>query len=291
MQPISYILVFLFLSLSNLSFAQSYTADEAAIIQTIQDFFDGMRAGDSSAVRATLYPGVTLASTYVNQQGEHVVQHSDMNRFLSLVGTPHDEVWDEKIWSYDINVEDLLATAWTDYTFYIGEKLSHCGVNAFELFKSKEGWRILRIIDTRQKENCQTKPRDDEAAIHQLMDDWHQAATVADSATFFGSMTADGIYLGTDATEHWLRDSMAKWAAPIFQRDTAWAFTATQRNVYLAKDGKTAWFEEWLDTWMGVCRGTGVVQLTQDGWRIRHYHLAIAVPNDKVKSYLALFKN
>ena len=184
-----------------------------------------------------------------------------------------------------IEVDGRLATVWAPYTFYVGKKLSHCGTNAFQLVKGDMGWQIIQIIDTRNKENCKDAPA---ILIHKLMDDWHHAAAVADEDVFFGSMTADGIYLGTDDSERWLRDDMAEWADPYFQKETAWAFTAKDRELYFAEDGLTAWFEERLDTWMGPCRGSGVVRLTPEGWKIAHYNLAILVPNDKVDGFLEL---
>ena len=125
--------------------------------------------------------------------------------------------------------------------------------------------------------------------VNAFMDTWHHAATTADEEKFFGSMHPEGIYIGTDASEYWKRDEMAKWAEPYFQRDTAWAFTAVSRNAYLHDSKDLIWFDELLDTWMGPCRASGVIQMDDSGkMLIRHYHLSIAVPNDAVQSYLKI---
>ena len=34
-----------------------------------------------------------------------------------------------------------------------------------------------------------------------VLDDWHQAASVADEARYFGHFAPNGIFMGTDATE------------------------------------------------------------------------------------------
>lgn len=123
--------------------------------------------------------------------------------------------------------------------------------------------------------------------IHGIMDSWHQAAAVADEAVFFGAMHQDGIYLGTDKTERWLRDELQEWSAPYFERDTAWAFTPYDRRVYFSDDGRTAWFEEGLETWMGPCRGSGVLKLDPEGvWKIMHYDLSMLIDNDDVSAVL-----
>lgn len=124
--------------------------------------------------------------------------------------------------------------------------------------------------------------------INYLLDNWHHAASVADNDTYFGLMTPDAHFLGTDETEDWTRDEMMEWAKEIFKRDTAWTFKKIDRNIYFYEDGKLAWFDETLDTWMGICRGSGVAVLTSEGWKIQHYVLSVAVPNDKIDAYLKL---
>ncbi|RUA33415.1 MAG: hypothetical protein DSY77_10325 [Bacteroidetes bacterium] len=126
--------------------------------------------------------------------------------------------------------------------------------------------------------------------INQFMDNWHNAAATADEDVFFGSMTEDGVYLGTDKTEKWTRDEMAEWANEYFQKESAWSFTATERDVYFSEDGKTAWLNEKLDTWMGVCKGTAVLVLKPEGWKIALYDLSVTIDNDKIDKFLELIK-
>ncbi len=268
--------------------AQTNPDEQAAVIAVIQRMFDAMRAGDSTMLRSTFHPSARLQTAFTNKEGKPVLQDETIDDFAKSVGSPHKEVYDERIWSYDLRIDGRLATAWTEYTFFLDEKMLHCGVNAFHLFKGENGWKIMQITDTRRKDGCQTEPNADIAAINKLMDAWHHAAAVADEDTFFGSMTADGIYLGTDASERWLRDEMKVWSKKYFDRDTAWAFTPHDRHVYFSENGQIAWFEELLDTWMGPCRGSGVLVKTADGWKIRHYDLAVAVSNDVVNDYIKL---
>lgn len=122
------------------------------------------------------------------------------------------------------------------------------------------------------------------------MDAWHKAAATADEDAFFGAMTIDAVYLGTDASEYWRRDEMKAWAQPYFDKDSAWAFTPKSRHVYMSADKKMAWFDELLDTWMGTCRGSGVLIKEADGWKMKHYNLAVTVPNDLINQYIELLK-
>jgi hypothetical protein len=42
-----------------------------------------------------------------------------------------------------------------NYAFFAGDTFSHCGVNAFQLFKGADGWKIFHIADTRRREGCE----------------------------------------------------------------------------------------------------------------------------------------
>jgi hypothetical protein len=84
---------------------------------------------------------------------------------------------------------------------------------------------------------------------------------------------------------------MAEWAKEYFQKESAWSFTATERDIYFSEDGKTAWLNEKLDTWMGVCKGTAVLVFKEDGWKIALYDLSVTIDNDKIDNFLELTNN
>lgn len=268
------------------SMATAQTTPQAAITE----LFDAMRASDSTRMKRVMHAQATLSSLS-KRAGKVKVGSMPTDNFLSSIANMDKGLANEQIGRMDVRIDGDLAQAWVPYSFYLGDRFSHCGTNAFTLVKDQyERWQILSIIDTRRKENCATLSDSlTISGLDKLMDAWHNAAATADEDVFFGAMSADGIYLGTDATERWLRDSMAVWADPYFQRDVAWAFTPKERFWQLSDDGQTAWFDEHLDSWMGVVRGSGVLSLKQvkgqpetKEWRLRHYNLAMAVPNEKM---------
>jgi hypothetical protein len=131
-----------------------------------------------------------------------------------------------------------------------------------------------------------------EQEIHRLLDAWHHAAATADEETFFGSMADGAVYLGTEAGERWTKPELMEWSKEYFDRETAWSFEPHDRRVYVSADGRTAWFEELLETWMGVCRGSGVLIRgagNESGWKIVHYNLAVTVPNELIQDFIAIF--
>lgn len=132
----------------------------------------------------------------------------------------------------------------------------------------------------------------DEENISLLLDNWHKAAAKADATNYFGAMTEDSFYIGTDATEHWNKAAFQAFAKPYFDKGTAWDFKPLERHIYISEDKKMAWFDELLDTWMKVCRGSGVLVKVGNEWKIQHYVLSMTIPNDatseaiKIKSPL-----
>lgn len=136
--------------------AHSQSQEEKAVRTVIDKLFDGMRSADSSAVSTLFHPEVRMMTSYVNTSSEPVLKEGSLETFLTAIGTPHPEIWDEKIWNTVVQIDDNLAQVWTDYAFYVDDRFSHCGVDAFQLVKDAEGnWRIVHLIDTRRKEPCE----------------------------------------------------------------------------------------------------------------------------------------
>ncbi len=128
--------------------------------------------------------------------------------------------------------------------------------------------------------------------INNLIDSWHKAAAEADAKIFFGTMAQDAIYIGTDSTERWTKSEFEAFAKPFFERGKAWDFKPIERGVYFAADKNTAWFDETLQTWMGVCRASGVLtKSSENKWQIAHYHLSVTVPNEKIQLFIGLMKS
>lgn len=129
-----------------------------------------------------------------------------------------------------------------------------------------------------------------EKSIHKTLDAWHKAAATANFDAYFGLMTTDGVFIGTDATENWQQKAFKEFSKPYFDRGKAWNFTAIERNIYVNPSKDFAWFDELLDTQMEICRGSGVLKKVDGKWKIAHYVLSIAIPNENVDAVVALKK-
>lgn len=124
------------------------------------------------------------------------------------------------------------------------------------------------------------------SAVEAMLDDWHDAASRADGVRYFGHMTGDAVFLGTDATERWSLDEFKAFAKPYFDQGRGWTYLPRERHVMLSRDGTVAWFDEVLDNAkFGECRGTGVAVRDDDEWKIAHYNLTVPIPNDLLPGF------
>jgi len=130
----------------------------------------------------------------------------------------------------------------------------------------------------------------EKAIINQTLENWHQNAAKSKYKEYFEAMDNRFVFMGTDASEHWNKKAFEKFSKPFFDRGKAWNFKPLKRNIYIDDDLKTAWFDEILDTWMGVCRGSGVLVKKENTWKITQYVLSLTVPNNNIDEVIKINK-
>lgn len=127
---------------------EAQLSEEEAVVQVVQDLFDGMRSADSGKLRAVFAEGATLAFA-----GTNGVQRSSVDGFVRQVGSRPSGSLDERIWDWQVQIDGPLASVWTKYDIVVDGNWSHCGVDAFHLHKSAEGWKIFHLADTRRRDD------------------------------------------------------------------------------------------------------------------------------------------
>ncbi len=126
--------------------------DTEAVKSTIDRLFEGMAKHDTVMVRSVFHPTARLQSAGLEKQGMPVLMSLPIDAFIKSIGKiPSNVTIEERLKSYEIRTDDRLATAWTPYEFYVDGKLSHSGVNAFQLYHTDQGWKIIQICDTRKQ--------------------------------------------------------------------------------------------------------------------------------------------
>lgn len=143
--------------------------------------------------------------------------------------------------------------------------------------------KILAVLVVLTLSGCKSMMENQtisKANINATLDNWHKAAAEANYNDYFSLMADDAVFIGTDATENWNKTAFQAYAKPHFDKGKAWRFTALERHIYFDVTGKTAWFDELLNTQMKICRGSGVLVKIGKEWKIKQYVLSMTIPNE-----------
>lgn len=132
---------------------------------------------------------------------------------------------------------------------------------------------------------------DDEKAVSAVLDNLHDAASKADYKRYFNNYSTHAIFFGTDITERWTIDEFKTYTKARFEKGSGWTYKKTSRHIYFSADKKTAWFDELLmNENYGECRGTGVLILENNAWKVVQYHLTIPIPNALAREVVAMIR-
>jgi len=127
-------------------------AQKQEVQKSIDVFFDGFHQRDSMKIKSVCADKMILQSiSESSSKGNKLSDESTKEFYKSIASIPLNIKFQEKILSYNIQIDGTMAHVWAPYEFYINDKLSHTGVNTFTLFKEKDIWKIIYLIDTRRK--------------------------------------------------------------------------------------------------------------------------------------------
>lgn len=138
--------ILLVLLVSQISFAQ-----EKEIQQTIETFFEAFHQRDSIKLQSVCSKDLVLHSISESGNGTKFSVEKASNFYKSIATIPIAMKFEERILNYTIQIDGTMAHVWTPYEFYVNDKLSHSGVNSFQLFRENGVWKVVYILDTRRK--------------------------------------------------------------------------------------------------------------------------------------------
>ena len=121
-------------------------------METVERFFTAFHAKDSLGMQEVIHPKARLLRAAVRNK-QSVVVENNIEQFIRAVATRNaSPTWEEQLGEPIVQQDQNLATIWVPFRFFLGGKLSHCGVNAFTLVWNGNNWKILSIIDTGTKD-------------------------------------------------------------------------------------------------------------------------------------------
>ncbi|WP_428232905.1 nuclear transport factor 2 family protein [Flavobacterium sp.] len=130
----------------------SVHAQKQDVQKSIELFFEGFHQKDTVKIQSVCSYKVILQSISESvTEGNKLSDESAKEFYKSTASIPSTMKFQEKILNYNIQIDGTMAHVWAPYEFYLNDKLSHSGVNTFTLFKEKDTWKIIYLIDTRRK--------------------------------------------------------------------------------------------------------------------------------------------
>jgi hypothetical protein len=148
------LLIFLLATLPWTSSAQSPT-DRDAVLKTIKLFFDTMAAKDVEGARKIMVPEGRFYAMDMLKATMAPASFTSEEYFVRL--QQNKQTLRERIWNPEVRVHRTIATVWAPYDFWIDGKFSHCGVDAFDLIKAPDGWKIAGGAFTMEAK-CEPSP-------------------------------------------------------------------------------------------------------------------------------------
>ena len=142
----TYIIIFL------LVIGFSAHAQKQDVQKNIELFFEAFHQKDSVKLKSVCSDKMILQSISESKtKGNKLSDETAKEFYKSIASIPSNMKFQEKISSYNIQIDGSMAHVWAPYEFYLNDKLSHSGVNTFTLFKENDVWKIIYLIDTRRK--------------------------------------------------------------------------------------------------------------------------------------------
>jgi uncharacterized protein YciI len=135
----------------------AFTADDrAAVVATVEEFFRGMTANDATASRRVLIDGGVNFATREDPDGLYLRRFTHEDYLGGL--TRRTDTVVERMWEPTVIGEGRIAILWTPYDIYSNGEFLHCGVDAFALLNTEDGWRITSIAFTMEPTGCAPSP-------------------------------------------------------------------------------------------------------------------------------------
>ncbi len=141
------------LSMPTVVTAQS---EEQAVLAAVQGFFDSMESKDVAAARKVTLPEGVFVSVR-EEDGTKSIRSFSNQEFVDRLPAGTEQIL-ERMWEPKVMIHQDIAVVWTRYDFHRDGKFSHCGIDAFQLVSTNDGWKIAGGTYTVERTDCPESP-------------------------------------------------------------------------------------------------------------------------------------
>ena len=134
------------------------TDDKAAALAVVNQLFAEMAAANPPGIVALPTPDAQLAAIRKTKDGKmrlDVINREAFSKFF----TDKTAVIEERMYEQKVVVDGDWAMVWGSYVFFVANKISHCGINQFNLVRTAEGWKLANGASTIDPTACTDKEK------------------------------------------------------------------------------------------------------------------------------------
>ena len=128
---------------------------EEEVMAVVNSVFEGMAINYGHMITDAFTEDAQTFTVFTDESGIAKKQEGSVVKFAEAVSKEKEVGGSEPIWNEKVNIDGPLASVWVDYAFYLGDEFHHCGVDAFHMINTPQGWKIFHLVDTRRVEDCQ----------------------------------------------------------------------------------------------------------------------------------------
>jgi|GEM_PF-437287 len=132
--------------------AEEFAEARSGVLQATDALFQAMHQKDAAALDSLLHPRAQIVS--VSDRGVTVRAADEWIRSVSQ----NPAVLRERMWDARVDVDGGLATLWAPYDFHLGERFSHCGIDAFQFVRVGGAWKLISVAFTGRTTGCERAP-------------------------------------------------------------------------------------------------------------------------------------
>ena len=141
----------LLMSVTTIAYGQE---EKREVLAITKQFFDALEKGDTATFRSLF---IEDARNYFVQEKDTKVQAG--SRSPKSFRFNNERIIRERFIEngVEVMVHNRIAVVWGLYNLWINDSFSHCGVDAFTLLKTEQGWKISSLSYSMETEGCTVK--------------------------------------------------------------------------------------------------------------------------------------
>jgi uncharacterized protein (TIGR02246 family) len=148
----------IFTMLISMSISAQKTDDSKDALAVINKMFAEMTNHNPAAIAELWTKESNLTAVIKRKDGKTAIVNFTGEKFSQNFAEKKGEI-KEDMYEQKTFVDGDVAMVWGRYVFFVDSKISHCGLNSFQLVKTDAGWKIANAASTIDANACTDKEK------------------------------------------------------------------------------------------------------------------------------------